>query len=46
MCTVSSVYGFWKFLRNMEDIFPEHRKNHANESVSINRENLPNAYKL
>ena len=37
MCTVYSVYGFRKFLRKMEDIVPERRKNHAHESVSIKR---------
>ena len=30
----------------MENIIPEHCKNHAHESVSIKWENLPNAYKI
>ena len=46
MCTVSSIYGFRKVLRKKEDIVPEHLTNHAHESVSIKRENLPNAYKI
>ena len=38
---------FQKFFeKKKENIVPEHRKNHAHESVSIKRENLPNAYKL
>ena len=32
------------FEKKMEDIVPEHRKNHAHELVSIKRENFPNAY--
>ena len=38
-----ALENFWE---KMEDIVPEHRKNHARESVPIKWENLPNAYNL